>query len=53
MININRETSETQIQLTLGRDSNSESNINTGLPFFDHMLDQLVKHAQLYLNLEL
>ena len=43
--NINRVTKETDISLSLKLDSNEESNINTGIGFFDHMLYSFAKHS--------
>jgi imidazoleglycerol-phosphate dehydratase/histidinol-phosphatase len=40
-----RNTNETKISIDLNLDGNGETNINTGLSFFDHMLDQLGKHS--------
>jgi imidazoleglycerol phosphate dehydratase HisB len=46
MNTINRKTKETEIQLSLQINSeNPQVDINTGLPFFDHMLDQLASHG--------
>ena len=42
---INRQTAETQIELELNLDGTGQSNINTGVGFFDHMLDQLGRHS--------
>lgn len=47
-----RNTNETQIKIELNLDGSGKSNINTGLKFFDHMLDQLARHGQLDLNIE-
>jgi imidazoleglycerol-phosphate dehydratase len=42
---IERNTKETQIDLSLNIDGNADYEISTGVPFFDHMLDLLAKHA--------
>jgi len=42
---INRDTRETQISLTLNIDGTGKSNIETGIPFFNHMLELLAKHG--------
>lgn len=44
-IQIQRNTKETKIDLTLYRGETQRTNIKTGLNFFDHMLDQLSKHS--------
>jgi len=40
-----RNTKETQIEISLSLDGEGKSSISTGLRFFDHMLEQLGKHA--------
>ena len=40
-----RNTNETKISIELNLDGNGKTAINTGLSFFDHMLDQLGKHS--------
>jgi imidazoleglycerol-phosphate dehydratase len=43
--NIQRNTAETQIALTLTLDGSGKADVQTGLPFFDHMLALLAKHS--------
>jgi len=42
---IERNTLETQIKVGLNLDGTGEANLNTGLPFFDHMLHQIARHG--------
>ena len=42
---ITRTTSETAISVSLSLDGSGTAKISTGIGFFDHMLDQLAKHA--------
>ncbi len=48
---LSRNTNETKIEITLNLDGTGKSNINTGLAFFDHMLDQIARHGQLDLDI--
>lgn len=48
---IERNTSETNISLELNIDGKGEYNNNTGIAFFDHMLDLLSKHSLIDLNI--
>jgi len=43
--NITRNTKETQIELELNVDGTGVSEIDTGIPFFDHMLTLFAKHG--------
>ena len=46
-----RNTNETKINIDLNLDGIGKSNINTGIAFFDHMLDQIARHGQMDLNI--
>lgn len=47
-----RNTNETKIKIELNLDGSGESELNTGLPFFDHMLEQLSRHGNLDLKIQ-
>ena len=49
---IHRKTNETDIKIQLNLDGTGKSNIKTGLAFFDHMLDQLARHGQMDLDIQ-
>ena len=49
---IQRFTNETQIAIALNLDGTGQYKIDTGLGFFDHMLEQLAKHANLDLQID-
>ncbi len=49
---IERNTNETKIKIDLNLDGTGKSKIDTGIAFFDHMLDQISRHGQLDLNIK-
>lgn len=49
---IARETSESSIQLSIDLDGTGTSSIDTGVPFFDHMLTALSKHSLIDLSVK-
>ncbi len=49
---ITRKTNETDIYIKLNLDGTGIGNIDTGLSFFDHMLDQLARHGQMDLDIK-
>ena len=50
--NITRDTRETQIRLELNLDGSGEGAVETGIGFFDHMLELLKKHALVDLSVK-
>jgi len=47
---ISRKTNETDIYINLNLDGTGKSKIETGIAFFDHMLDQIARHGQMDLE---
>ena len=48
---INRDTSETQITIELNLDGTGKTEFDTGLPFLEHMLDQIGRHGMIDLSI--
>ena len=48
---VNRDTLETQISVTVNLDGTGAASFGTGLPFLEHMLDQVARHGMLDLDI--
>jgi imidazoleglycerol-phosphate dehydratase len=49
---ITRNTNETQIRVVINLDGTGQQKLNTGVPFLDHMLDQIARHGAIDLDIE-
>lgn len=49
---IRRDTLETRIQVSLNLDGSGQATLASGVPFLDHMLDQIARHGLIDLNVE-
>jgi imidazoleglycerol-phosphate dehydratase/histidinol-phosphatase len=47
-----RNTNETKIQIKLNIDGSGKSQIQTGIGFFDHMLEQIARHGKMDLSIQ-
>ncbi|HIB47928.1 MAG TPA: bifunctional histidinol-phosphatase/imidazoleglycerol-phosphate dehydratase HisB [Flavobacteriaceae bacterium] len=49
---LERKTNETDISITLNLDGTGNAKISTGIAFFDHMLEQIARHGQMDLTID-
>ena len=48
---ITRNTNETRVRVSINLDGTGKQTINTGVPFLDHMLDQIARHGLIDLDI--
>lgn len=49
---VTRNTSETRIRVSINLDGTGRQNLNSGVPFLDHMLDQIARHGMIDLDVD-
>ncbi|MFK8068286.1 MAG: imidazoleglycerol-phosphate dehydratase HisB [Gammaproteobacteria bacterium] len=49
---INRDTNETQIKININLDGTGISKLDSGIPFLDHMLDQIARHGVMDIDIK-
>jgi len=49
---VSRNTNETKIRVAINLDGTGKQKLNTGVPFLDHMLDQIARHGLIDLEIE-
>ena len=49
---VERKTKETQIRVKLNLDGNGTARLSTGIPFLEHMLDQVARHGMLDIEVD-
>lgn len=49
---IKRNTNETQIEVDINLDGTGQGNFNTGIPFLEHMMDQIARHGMIDISIK-
>ena len=49
---VNRNTLETQIEVSLDLDGSGKASLDTGIPFLEHMLDQIARHGLIDISIK-
>jgi len=49
-VSVTRDTKETQITITINLDGSGQGRFDTGVPFLEHMLDQIARHGMIDLD---
>ncbi|MCK5663928.1 MAG: imidazoleglycerol-phosphate dehydratase HisB [Thiotrichaceae bacterium] len=49
---IKRDTNETQIEIDINLDGKGQGNFQTGIPFLEHMIDQIARHGMVDINIK-
>ena len=49
---VSRDTKESQITVEVNLDGNGDAELSTGIPFFEHMLDQVARHGMIDLRIQ-
>lgn len=49
---VERNTLETQIKISVNLDGTGEAKFNTGVPFFEHMLEQIARHGLIDIDIQ-
>lgn len=51
-VEVSRATLETQVRVSVNLDGSGQAKLNSGVPFLDHMLDQIARHGLIDLEVE-
>lgn len=51
-VSVERNTKETQVAISIDLDGSGQLEVDTGLPFLDHMLDQIARHGLMNLSIK-